>query len=160
MAQTENLTVFYDGACPLCRREIGFYKNRKGAEAISWIDVSRAARDEVAPGLTKTQAMARFHVMKPGGALVSSGRAFAELWAALPGFRLFGRIARTGPLAWALDRAYGAFLKLRPRVQALVASPRAGEVTALPAWLVGDLRSDHASCLIVTRCGDSARLGA
>ena len=124
MAHSEKLTVFYDGACPLCEREIEFYRRRKGAEAIAWVDVSRAADDEVAPGLLKEQALARFHVMKAGGALVSDGRAFAELWAALPAFRLVGRIARTGPLGWILDRVYGVFLRLRPRLQALAGARR------------------------------------
>jgi hypothetical protein len=26
------VTVFYDGACPLCATEIGFYQRRRGAE--------------------------------------------------------------------------------------------------------------------------------
>ncbi len=143
-AQPEALTVFYDGACPLCTREIGFYKTRRGADAISWIDVSNASPGEVAPGLTKDEALARFHVMKPEGTLVSNGRAFAELWAALPGYRLIGRIAKTAPIAWFLDRAYSGFLRLRPRLQSLVAPRHAGNHTAMPAWLLRDLRSDHA----------------
>ena len=28
------LTVYYDGACPVCRREIGFYRKRTG-EAVT-----------------------------------------------------------------------------------------------------------------------------
>lgn len=130
MAQAENLTVFYDGACPLCEREIAFYRGRKGAERISWVDVSRISEDEVAPGLTKDKALARFHVMKVGGSLVSGGRAFAELWVALPAFRLVGRIARKGPLPWILDRAYGVFLWLRPRLQAMVPMRRARASTS------------------------------
>ena len=143
-AQPEALTVFYDGACPLCTREIGFYKTRTGAEAINWVDVSCAAQNEVAPGLSREQALARFHVMKPGGALISNGRAFAELWAALPGYRLVGEIARRAPFAWILDGAYGVFLKLRPRLQAMVGPKDTNKITGYPARLLRDLRSDHA----------------
>ena len=125
MANTEKLTVFYDGACPLCDREIAFYRGRRGSEDVSWVDVSVTSVADVAPGLSKNQALARFHVMQADGTLVSGGRAFAELWAALPGFRPWGRL-------------------LRPQLQNMVAAREARSVGALPAWLVCDLRSDHA----------------
>ena len=35
-------TLYYDGACPLCAREIAFYRNLKGASDIRWTDVSTA----------------------------------------------------------------------------------------------------------------------
>ena len=53
------LTVFYDGACPLCRREIAFYRRRRGAARIRWLDISRAPEGEVAPGLSRCAALAR-----------------------------------------------------------------------------------------------------
>ena len=34
----------------------------EGADRISWVDVSRCPEKEVAPGLSKEQALARFHV--------------------------------------------------------------------------------------------------
>ena len=117
MRQSASPTVFYDGGCPLCAREIAFYRRRAGAEAISWIDIHRLDDDEVAPGLTKAQALARFHVATPDGQIVSGGAAFARLWAALPGFSLFGRLLLIPPLTWLVDRAYDLFLKVRPRLQ-------------------------------------------
>ena len=144
MAKAEKLTVFYDGACPLCDREISFYRGRRGAENVSWVDVSGASDGDVAPGLAKDEALARFHVMQPDGTLVSGGRAFAELWAALPGFQLWGRFFRNRPLTWLLNRAYDLFLGLRPQLRAMMAAREASGVGALPAWLIRDLRSDHA----------------
>ena len=144
MAKAEKLTVFYDGACPLCDREISFYRGRRGSEDLSWVDVSVTSDADVAPGLSKNQALARFHVMQADGTLVSGGRAFAELWAALPGFRPWGRLLRNRPLAWILNPAYDLFLRLRPQLQKLVAAREARSVGALPDWLVCDLRSDHA----------------
>ncbi len=141
METAAKLTVFYDGACPLCRREIDFYRRRRGASELAWIDVSQHAENEVVPGLTKSQALARFHTRRPDGTLVSGGAAFAELWAALPTFRALGGIMKRPPLVWALDLAYPLFLKFRPRLQRLLAAKPA---SGLPRWLEQDLRSDHA----------------
>lgn len=116
--EAERLTVFYDGACPLCRREIDFYRRRKGAQSLDWVDVSRCAGETVTPGLTKAEAMARFHVKRADGRLASGGLAFAQLWAALPGFRPLGLVLQWPPLAWLTERGYRLFLKLRPRLQA------------------------------------------
>lgn len=113
------LTVFYDGGCPLCRSEIGFYKGCEGAAAIDFVDVSAIAAPEVAPGLSREAALRRFHVMNADGAISSGGRAFADLWAALPRFRAIGRMFRWPPLAGALELAYRLFLPLRPALQFL-----------------------------------------
>ncbi len=120
---TENTpTVYYDGSCPLCRREIAFYQGRAGAEDIAWVDVSAARGNaDVAPGLSKCDALARFHVRDETGRLISGGRAFAVLWRALPGFRWAGRLFLLPPLSWVIDPLYDLFLKLRPALQRLAA---------------------------------------
>jgi predicted DCC family thiol-disulfide oxidoreductase YuxK len=113
------VTVFYDGACPLCSAEIGFYRRRRGADRVEWVDVSACPKENVTAGLTRDQALRRFHVQDADGRLISGGRAFAVLWTALPGYAWIGRLFRLRPLAWAIDRAYDGFLKWRPRLQAL-----------------------------------------
>ena len=37
----KNLTVYFDGDCPMCSREVSVYKNKKGAADIYWIDVTK-----------------------------------------------------------------------------------------------------------------------
>lgn len=111
---TNALTVYYDGACPVCSREIGFYRRRRGAGDIDWVDVSQAPEgSRVATDLTRADALARFHVRGADGRLVDGGAAFAALWHALPAFRPLGRMCRWRPLAAVLEAAYAAFLKLR-----------------------------------------------
>lgn len=117
----QQLEVFYDGACPLCRREIGFYRKRADAEAVNWIDISDPAVGDPAPGLSRCEALARFHVRAPNGRLLSGAAAFAQLWRFTPGFRLLGRMASWPPITWVLERAYRAFLHIRPAIQGWVA---------------------------------------
>lgn len=110
-AKTQSpLTVYYDGACPVCRREIGFYQKRTGG-AVSYCDV--AAEVCPAPDLRREDALKRFHVRLPDGALVSGAAAFLALWRETPGFRLPARLLSARPVVAALDVAYAWFLTLR-----------------------------------------------
>lgn len=110
------LTVFFDGGCPLCRREIGFYRARRGADRIAWVDIDASDEEEVAPGLSRCDAMARFHVQDADGRFISGARAFIALWRTLPAFRPLGLILSVPPLPWISERAYRRFLWLRPRL--------------------------------------------
>jgi predicted DCC family thiol-disulfide oxidoreductase YuxK len=107
--------VLYDGGCPLCRREIALYRRAEGAEAIAWCDVSPA--DAAPSGLSREEAMRRFHVIDADGRLRSGADAFIALWLSLPRWRWLGRAAGVPPLPWLLERAYRGFLLVRPAVQ-------------------------------------------
>ena len=141
--EEQRATVFFDGACPLCRREIAWYRRLRGADEIDWIDVSRVEARNVAPGLSAADALARFHIRLPDGRLVSGGSAFAELWARLPLFAVLGRCFRTRPLTPVLEWMYRGFLRVRPRLQRL-ALENSTSTTGYPKWLERELRSDHA----------------
>jgi predicted DCC family thiol-disulfide oxidoreductase YuxK len=115
------LTVFYDGACPLCAREIGAYRRMPGAEAVCWIDARQVDAAALGEGLTRGAALARFHVRAGDGSLLSGGAAFLRLWAALPGTRWLAAIASRPPVSWILEPAYRISLRLRPWLARLVA---------------------------------------
>ena len=106
-------TVYYDGACPVCRREIGFYKRQDGGEQIEWIDVANAEECELPDGLSRETALKRFHVRKDDGQMVDGALAFAELWTRLPRFALAGRIARLPVIHHLLEGGYRLFLFVR-----------------------------------------------
>ena len=113
----EKPTVYYDGSCPMCSREIGFYQRQTGAGGVEWVDVSACKTSEVAPGLTKERALARLHVRRGDGTLVSGAEGFATLWQSLPGFQIAGRIAMLPGVRHGLEAAYVGFLPIRPWLQ-------------------------------------------
>ncbi|MDX2287200.1 MAG: DUF393 domain-containing protein [Hyphomicrobiaceae bacterium] len=115
----ERTQVFFDGSCPLCRREISVYRDLRGAELIDWVDVSAFSHpaEEVAPGLEKRDAMARFHVKGADGRLRSGALAFAQLWSELPALRHVGRLARLPGVHHVLEIGYRLFLPMRPLIQ-------------------------------------------
>lgn len=116
------LTVLYDGACPLCRREIGLYQ-RIGKDApVRFCDVSQSApadqaTSDLPPGLTRPQLLARFHVRYSDGEVLDGAAAFVALWRNLPGWRWLAQLARIPGMLWLMERSYRAFLRVRPRVQ-------------------------------------------
>ena len=112
-----SITVYFDGACPLCRREIGVYRNMTGAEHIVWEDVSAAGRDQIAADLTRVTAIRRFHVRRRDGRLVSGALAFSELWRAFPTLSWLGRVTSLPGIRHAAEATYRCFLLIRPFVQ-------------------------------------------
>lgn len=111
------VTVYFDGSCPLCRREIGFYQKCAGAENIVWQDVSRNLNGQVASDLNCQQAMARFHVRDVQGDLKSGAAGFVELWLNLRSWRWLGVLFAHPPGIWFLEKCYVGFLKIRPFIQ-------------------------------------------
>ena len=108
-----DLTVSYNGGCPLCRREIATYQSLPGAERVSWEDVAQAD-EHVAADLNRSDALARMHVRTADGTLVHGAHAFALMWQAFHKTRWLGRLAATRPALWVLEPTYRAFLKIRP----------------------------------------------
>lgn len=104
-------TVLYDGSCPLCSAEIGLYRRLDARGALTLLDVSGDA--ELPAGLSRDTAMARFHVMADGR-LLSGAAAFAAVWRRLPGWRWLARLSDLPGMLWLMERAYRAFLPVRP----------------------------------------------
>ena len=110
------LTVLYDGACPLCRREIGLYRGLQPNTPVCFADVSGAALP-LPPGTTREQLLARFHVRGRDGELLSGAEAFLALWTVLPGWRWLALAGRLPGAVWTMERTYRLFLRWRPTLQ-------------------------------------------
>lgn len=113
---TQPLTVLYDGACPLCRREIAVYRGLRSDTPLCFADVSDTAQPLPA-GTTREQLLTRFHVRDTDGRLLSGAQAFLALWATLPGWRWLARVGRLPGAAWTMERVYRLFLRARPGLQ-------------------------------------------
>ena len=113
------VTVWYDGACPLCLREIALMRRLDRRGAIRFVEVQDGRDCPLDPEIL----LARFHAQEPGGPLVSGAAAFAAMWRAIPVLRPFGLIAQFPPLRWLLDRFYVVFLRVRPWLQRRVSPP-------------------------------------
>jgi predicted DCC family thiol-disulfide oxidoreductase YuxK len=113
MTAPAHLQVYYDGGCPVCSREIAFYKARPGTNGLRWVDVNATSPADLGPGLTRDLALARMHVRRPDGTLLSGAAAFAEMWRAMPGLKWLGRLLAFPPFGAIAELAYRGFLKAR-----------------------------------------------
>jgi predicted DCC family thiol-disulfide oxidoreductase YuxK len=115
------LTVWHDGNCPLCQREIALMRRLDKRGAIAFVD---AAGPNTCP-LDRTEMLARFHAREAGGPLLSGAAAFAAMWRAIPVLRPLGEAARNRLVLSVLERLYLRFLRVRPHLQRWLAARRA-----------------------------------
>jgi predicted DCC family thiol-disulfide oxidoreductase YuxK len=110
---TERPIVYYDGGCPVCSREIKFYRGRTGGDTCAWVDVTQVEDSALGPCLSRADALARIHVRRADGKLLSGAAAFAEIWRGMPGLRWLGRLLAIPPFGVQGEIAYRLFLRLR-----------------------------------------------
>ena len=109
------LTLFYDGSCPLCATEVGYYKRSDTCQALILVDVSseQFSGDE---RINRREAMARFHIRLAEGQQLSGAPAFVEVWRVVPGWRWLARLADLPGALPVLEACYRIFLNLRPLI--------------------------------------------
>lgn len=123
--------VFFDGDCPLCRREMNLVQRMDDQGRVRLTDI---ASPSFAPpaGLTREALMASIHGRRADGVIVQGVEVFREVYAAV-GLGRWVALTRLAPVAWALDVAYAWFARNRLRLTgrctdatcALDAAPRA-----------------------------------
>lgn len=106
--------VWFDGDCPLCRREIALMRRLDRGGRIRFHNV--ATEGGTCP-IDRAELLARFHA-REDGRLVSGAEAFAAMWRAIPMLRPLGLLARNRAALRMLEGLYGLFLGVRPRIQA------------------------------------------
>lgn len=108
-----HLVVWFDGACPLCRREMAWVQRLDWRDRIELIDVTD---EQVDCPVDRARLLERFHA-RQRGQLYSGAAAFAAMWRAIPLLRPFGELARLPPVLALLELSYRGFLRLRPALQ-------------------------------------------
>jgi len=114
------VTVWYDGGCPLCRREIALMRRLDRRNRIRFIDVAEGREAEDRCPLNREMLLARFHAREEDAGetgIVSGAAAFAAMWRAIPLLRPLGLLARNRYVLAVLEVGYRGFLKFRPALQ-------------------------------------------
>jgi predicted DCC family thiol-disulfide oxidoreductase YuxK len=107
--------LFYDGGCPLCRKEIAHYRRLDRAGRVDWVDLYAEPHQAQRYGVSWRSAMQRIHLLETDGRVVTGAPAFAALWRRLPGYRWLARLVSLSGALPVLDRCYGIFARWRWR---------------------------------------------
>ena len=109
----QNLTIFYDGSCPLCTAEIGHYKKADTNGDLNCVDVS-STKFEGDTMITRQAAMARFHIRLADGQQFSGARGFVEVWRTIPSWQWLAKLSDLPSVLPVLEHIYGFSLRMRP----------------------------------------------
>ena len=109
------MTVWHDGACPLCQREIALMRRLDSGNAITFIDATAPDAPQTCP-LDPALMLQRFHA-RVDGQMFTGAAAFAQVWRVLPMLRPLGFAARNPLVLRGLEALYVRFLRVRPKLQ-------------------------------------------
>lgn len=107
------VTVFYDGLCPLCSREMDYYRTRVKDEPVRFVDITAPDFDARRLGLDPERVRRVMHA-KVGEDVRTGVEAFVALWQAIPRYRWLARLVRTPGIHALATAGYHVFARLRP----------------------------------------------
>lgn len=109
------ITVFYDGKCGLCRREIAYYRRIAPAHVFEWVDITGTPDGFTALGLQVCDGLKALHVQEANGTLHIGVDAFLAIWRQLPRWRLLASVVAWPFIHPLATRLYAAFAAWRFR---------------------------------------------
>jgi predicted DCC family thiol-disulfide oxidoreductase YuxK len=107
------ITVFYDGKCGLCRREIAYYKRIASQQTFEWIDITVTPEPFTALGYSRPEGLKALHVRDNAGNMQVGVDAFATIWQQLPRLWILAQLVRAPILRSIARRLYRAFAAWR-----------------------------------------------
>lgn len=109
-SQKPRFEVFYDGMCPLCKREIDMIRGKDKQNLLLLTDI--AAPGFRLPGKSLRTLMSEIHGRYPDGRFVTGVDVFREIYSTL-GFGWAVKITRVFGIRHLLAFGYTVFAKLR-----------------------------------------------
>jgi predicted DCC family thiol-disulfide oxidoreductase YuxK len=107
-------TIYFDGACHLCSREIEHYRKIDEAGAFNFVDIADPAFDAQAHGLDPVKVNQEMHVRDARGNLHTAVSAFIEIWKVLPTYRKWVPLVENRVVMPFLKVGYFIFARARP----------------------------------------------
>jgi predicted DCC family thiol-disulfide oxidoreductase YuxK len=116
-ATSWQIELLYDGACPLCVREVNFLKTKDADRGlVSFVDIDADDYDPAAhAGISFETAMGRIHAILPDGTIVKNVEVFRRTYEVL-GIGWVYAITRIPAIEALANLLYGVWADLRLRL--------------------------------------------
>lgn len=107
------ITVFYDGKCGFCRREINHYMRIAPVGVFKWVDITVTPEPFTMLGFSLIDGLKILHVQDEKGEMHTALNAFGIIWQKLPRWWLLSKIIGLPIVQPILNRMYDRFAKWR-----------------------------------------------
>jgi predicted DCC family thiol-disulfide oxidoreductase YuxK len=111
MKKLEELTVYYNSACPVCDAGIAMQKGQKTSCTISWIDVHTNPDAAKELGIDIELIRERLHVRDEIGNVNVGASAMSAVWQRTPSQHWLEKIIRLPVMNWLAEKSYNLFAK-------------------------------------------------
>ncbi|MDR5900855.1 MULTISPECIES: thiol-disulfide oxidoreductase DCC family protein [Halomonas] len=115
LAARAPVTLFHDGHCPLCQREVAWLTRHPRRERVTLVDIQAANFDAVPLGRSVAAMMGRLHVRDAAGRWFVGMDASRALYAVL-GYRRLVWMSTLPGIGGLMDAGYRWFARRRLRL--------------------------------------------
>ena len=103
------ITVFYDGKCGMCSREIRHYMKISPRETFIWRDIANEPQHLKEINVSQSYALKRLHVIDQDGKIQVGVDAFIAIWSKIPRWRLLAFLCAMPGIKFTLGVLYNKF---------------------------------------------------
>ncbi len=107
------ITVFYDGKCGLCSKEINHYREIAPSGVFDWQDITESATALEQEGVSLADGLRRLHALDATGQLHVGVDAFILLWRQLDRWRMLAAVVALPGVRQIANAVYNAFANWR-----------------------------------------------
>lgn len=107
------ITVFYDGKCGLCSKEINHYRKIAPSNIFNWQDITESAYELNQEGITLAEGLRLLHAKYNSGQIHVGVDAFILIWKQLSRWRVLAFLVGLPIIRHIANAAYRAFANWR-----------------------------------------------
>jgi predicted DCC family thiol-disulfide oxidoreductase YuxK len=107
------ITVFYDGKCGLCSREISHYRRIAPEGIFHWQDITESADELKEQGISLSEGLKLLHVKDASGEMHIGVDAFLLIWRQLKRWNVLALLVGLPGVRQIADRTYRTFADRR-----------------------------------------------
>ncbi|WP_415895726.1 thiol-disulfide oxidoreductase DCC family protein [Neptuniibacter sp. PT34_22] len=107
--------VFFDGGCPLCKKEINHYQRVDTDSSIEWVDIYLNPERLSDHNIELNAAMERLHSIHSDGTTITGVASFLLIWENLPRYKKIASVIKALKLEPLSEFIYTRFAAWRIR---------------------------------------------